>query len=244
VPQHGWCSRRSRGCGCLAGSALRWLSCLAREGHTARTGARLALRRNRQPARTAEELCRDWGRHKFWAEGSETTLRRRRPRLASFQRAAGSDRSLPITGMVVAQASTESGPGIQAPGCGGRCEVPDAEGSPGARQLVADDALAPLPRGSVPQAREDLGWARRFRAAAGGGLDGRAGQRRRTGRAWSRFCGSAYRTPRSLRLTNRPASPRMRWSSTSMPSRAPAAASRRVSARSSADGSGSPLGWL
>ena len=54
---------------------------------------------------------------------------------------------------------------------------------------------------------------------------------------------AAHTAPRSLRLTNRPA-PRTRWSRTSIPSSVPADTSRRVRARSSAEGSGSPEGWL
>src|SRR5581483_11004858 len=57
--------------------------------------------------------------------------------------------------------------------------------------------------------------------------------------------GSSYvkPIPRSLRLTHRPW-PITRWSSTSMSSSLPAATISRVTATSSGEGVGSPLGWL
>jgi hypothetical protein len=54
-----------------------------------------------------------------------------------------------------------------------------------------------------------------------------------------------HTTPRSLRETHAfVASPVMMWSRTSNPRSEPAAARRRVRARSSAEGAGSPEGWL
>ena len=87
-------------------------------------------------------------------------------------------------------------------------------------------------------------------AGGGRGLsDARRKPRRRDvkrqARAPRRGARASTRTPRSLRLTYRPASPRITWSRISIPRSCPAATRRRVSATSSAEGSGSPdgCGW-